>query len=280
MKKIFLSFFVTLVVSLQSLSAQNPIALHKVWETPEGLNVPESSHYNVFDRFIYVSNVVGKPDAKDSVGYISKLDTKGHFVQKEWFSGLNAPKGIACTATHLYVTDINRVVEIDLKTAKIRKEYRNSKSRSLNDISISPDGRVFVSDSGGNCIFVVSGDSLAVFLESAQLKSMNGILATKDRLFLGSKGNFISIDSATKELRVECENVGYLDGIVQIAGGKFITSNWQGKIQLIESGKGAQLLLDTTPLKINAADLGYIPSKKLLLVPTFYLNTVVAYRLK
>jgi hypothetical protein len=36
-------------------------------------------------------------------------------------------------------------------------------------------------------------------------------------------------------------------------------------------------LLDTSADKINAADIEYIPEKRLLLVPTFFKNTVVAY---
>jgi hypothetical protein len=254
--------------------------LEKVWETPEGLNIPESSHYNAGDKTIYVSNIVGMHNIKDGIGYISKLNEKGEFITKEWVTGLNAPKGIDCTKDKLYVTDIDRVVEVDLKSGKILKEYKNSKSKSLNDVAVASDGRVYISDSGRNCIFYVGKDSLEVFLESADLKSMNGILAIGNRLYLGSNGNFISIDEKTKEIKVLVEKVGYLDGIEQIAEGKFVTSDWKGIVQLIEVGKGVEKLMDTAPLKINAADLGFIAGKNLLLVPTFSNNKVIAYKLK
>jgi len=229
--------------------------LEKVWTTKTGLNVPESSHYNNEDHLIYVSNVVGKYNIKDGIGFISKLNEKGEFVEKEWVRGLNAPKGIDCTKTKLYVTDIDRVVEVDLKSGKI------------------------VSDSEGNCIFYVGKDSLEVFLESNELESMNGIYVKDNLLYLGSKGNFISIDQNTKTINVLAKKVGYLDGIEQIAPNVFVTSDWSGKIQLIIPGKGIEKMLDSSSLKINAADLGYIPSKKLLLVPTFSDNHVVAYKL-
>jgi len=274
----YLAFFTSI-----SLSAQEAFVspkLEKVWSTPEGLNVPESSHYNATDQTIYVSNIVGKHDVKDGVGYISKLNLKGKFIEKEWFKGLNAPKGIACTKTKLYVTDIDRVVEIDLKTAKTVKTYRNSKSKSLNDVTVASDGRVYVSDDGGNCVFYVGKDSLEVFIESNQLGSMNGIFASGDFLYLGSKGNFISVNQKTKAMKTLVEKVGYLDGIEQISPTVFVTSDWSGKVQLIEIGKGVEKLMDTSPLKINAADLGYIPVLKLLLVPTFLDNKVNAYKLK
>jgi hypothetical protein len=126
---------------------------------------------------------------------------------------------------------------------------------------------------------VIGPETLDLFLESDQLDRMNGILASDDLLFLGSKGNFISISRNTKEIRVLSENVGYLDGIVQVADQKYVTSDWKGKVQLIEPGKGAETLMDGTPASIYAADLDYISSKKLLLVPTFSNNSVVAYQL-
>jgi len=41
-----------------------------------------------------------------------------------------------------------------------------------------------------------------------------------------------------------------------------------------------KLLLDTRAQKINAADIGYDKKKKVVYVPTFYKNNVVAYQLQ
>jgi len=269
------------LISFNSLAQDNfqSKKLEKVW-TAEGLNIPESACYNSSEKTIYISNIVGMHNIKDGEGYVSKLTEKGELIEKEWVKGLNAPKGIACTKKNLYVTDIDRVVEVNLKTGKIEKTYKNKKSKSLNDITVSSDGKVFVSDSNGNCIFYVGNDSLEVFMESDQLSSMNGILAHENLLYLGSKGNFISIDQKTKTINPIAENVGYLDGILMIDKNKFITSDFKGKVQLIEPGKDIEILINTTEMKINAADLGFIPSQNLLLVPTFNDNKLNAYRLK
>jgi outer membrane protein assembly factor BamB len=284
MRKIFVSIWaVAAICTGQNINAQEAFIsskLEKVWETPEGLDIPESSHYNTADKIIYVSNIVGIHNVKDNNGYLSKLNDKGEFIVKEWVTGLSAPKGIDCSSSKLYVTDIDRVVEIDLKTGKIIKEYKNAKSKSLNDVSVTSDGRVYISDSEGNCIFYIVNDSLEVFLESNELKSMNGIFAKDNLIYLGSNGNFISVDQKTKEIKILVKEVGYLDGIEQIAGGKFITSDWTGNIQLIDVGKGVEKLMEPSPLKINAADLGYIAEQNLLLVPTFNNNKIVAYKLK
>lgn len=269
------------LISFNSLAQDNfqSKKLEKVW-TAEGLNIPESACYNSSEKTIYISNIVGMHNIKDGEGYVSKLTEKGELIEKEWVKGLNAPKGIACTKKNLYVTDIDRVVEVNLKTGKIEKTYKNKKSKSLNDITVSSDGKVFVSDSNGNCIFYVGNDSLEVFMESDQLSSMNGILANENSLYLGSKGNFISVDQKTKAINTIAENVGYLDGILMIDKNKFITSDFKGKVQLIEPGKDIEILINTTEMKINAADLGFIPSQNLLLVPTFNDNKLNAYRLK
>jgi len=254
--------------------------LEKVWTSPDGLNVPESACYNSSDGIIYVSNIVGMHNIKDGEGFLSKLNVKGEFITKEWVKGLNAPKGIGCTKNKLFVTDIDQVVEVDLVSGKITNTYRNSKSKSLNDVTIASDGTVFISDSGGNCIFQIGKDSLEVFLQSDQLEKMNGILAEGGLLYLGSKNNFISVDQQSKAIRILAENTGYLDGIVKVGKNKFVTSDFKGKVQLIEPGKDIEILMNTTDLKVNAADLGYISSQNLLLVPTFLDNKVVAFKLK
>ena len=275
-------FIAALLINFD-VSAQDAFVspkLEKVWTSSTGLNVPESACYNPSEGIIYVSNIVGMHNIKDGEGFLSKLNDRGEFITKEWVKGLNAPKGIGCTKNKLFVTDIDQVVEVDLVGGKVIKTYQNSKSKSLNDVTIASDGTVFISDSGGNCIFQIGKDSLEVFLQSDQLEKMNGILADGNLLYLGSKNNFISVDKKSKAIRILAENAGYLDGIVKVGKNKFVTSDFKGKVQLIEPGKAIEVLMNTSELNINAADLGYISSQNLLLVPTFLDNKVVAFKLK
>jgi hypothetical protein len=282
MKLIIFYTVVIIILFNQHLSAQQSFLsnkLEKAWEITKGLNVVESSHYDEATKTIYTSSIVGKYYEKDSIGYISKYSENGQLITKEWVKRLNGPKGISCSKTSLYVTDIDRVLEISLKTGKILKEYRNSKTKSLNDVSVAPNGSVYVSDAEGNCVFYVGKDSLEVLLEGSELEAMNGIYAQNDLVYLGSKSNLISINPKNKELKVVAEKVGYIDGLEQISEGKFVISNFGGGVKLVVVGKGVEKLIDTEAAKINAADLGYIAGKKLLLVPTFGNNRVVAYKL-
>ena len=253
--------------------------LVKVWETPQGLNVPESSFYNKKDKTIYVSNICGMHNLKDSIGFISKLTDKGDFIEKEWISGLNAPKGINIYKGKLYVTDIDEVLEIDLKTKEVLNRYRNSKASSLNDVAIDKIGRVYITDTKSNRIYFVGKDSLEIFIESDDINRTNGILVYKNHLICGSKNNLIFINIKTKNIEIIADSIGYIDGIVAIGNKNIVVSDWKGKVQLVEIDKGVETLLNTTPLNIYAADLGYIKSQKLLLVPTFSDNKIIAYRI-
>ena len=136
-----------LLLNLPTLFAQEFYQnrkLVKVWETPEGLNVPESAFYYAKEKTIYVSNICGMHNVKDTVGFISKLNDKGEFIEKEWVRGLDAPKGIGISKGKLYVTNIDEVVEVDLKTARILKRYKNSKVVAVNDVAVDAKGNVYV----------------------------------------------------------------------------------------------------------------------------------------
>ena len=78
---------------------------------------------------------------------------------------------------------------------------------------------------------------------------------------------------------MEIPNKGGIDGLKKIRKGTYIVSDWKGKTQLISKNKHPIVLLDTTNKKINAADLEYIPDKRLIIIPTFFDNRVVAYKL-
>lgn len=252
--------------------------LVKVWETTEGLNTAESACFNPADGIIYVSNMA--ESAPEKIGYLSKLKADGSILVKEWVKGFKSPKGIAIVKDKLYVADPGQLWEISLKTGEVLKKYSCSFAKSLNDVASDANGTVYVMETRKNMVLTLGKDSLEVFSASDQLGNLNGVCDFGSEIILGSKGKLIAIDKKTKEIRIIAEKTGGVDGIVVVGKNKIITSNWWGLIQLIEIGKPIEKLMDTTPLKVNAADLGYIASKKLLLIPTFSNNKVIAYKLK
>jgi len=71
-----------------------------------------------------------------------------------------------------------------------------------------------------------------------------------------------------------------IDGLRSDGKGNYIISDWSGKTSLVTASGQIIVLIDTTALRINSADLEYIKTRKLLLIPTFFANRVVAYTVK
>jgi hypothetical protein len=72
---------------------------------------------------------------------------------------------------------------------------------------------------------------------------------------------------------------GGTDGIEHVSGMDFIVSAWAGTVWYIDGKGNKEVLLDTRDRKINSADIGYDAQKRILYVPTFFKNSVVAYKL-
>ncbi|MBN1789220.1 MAG: hypothetical protein JW830_01905 [Bacteroidales bacterium] len=254
--------------------------LVKKWETPAELKVPESVYYDTARQVLYVSNVTGSPTDKDGTGFISRISPEGKILELQWVTGLNAPKGLGVSGEFLYVSDISRVVKINIATGKIAEQVEIPGSQFLNDIAADSQGNVYVSDMNGKTIYVIRGGSFEVLVKSDKVTGVNGLFVVEGNLLAGLQDRIVSISLRTKEIKDYILNTGGIDGLVPDGNGNYLISDWLGNIHQVSTGKEKEKLLDTTPANIYAADIDYVPSKKLLLVPTFSDNRVVAYELK
>ena len=275
MKKISL-LFVLLCVSSFSVSAQS---LKTVWATKAVLQVPESVFYNQSTHEIYVSNINGKPSAKDHNGFISKLDKNGNIIQLQWVKGLNAPKGMAVKGSFLYVSDINRLAKINLKRGTVVRFFRSESAKFLNDVVVGPAGNIYATDSQLGAIYILKDNQLRLWKMTEILKGANGLAVGNGHLLVGVKGHLLSINPLTMRLKILIDNAGGIDGLIPLGKGKYVVSDWAGKIQIISTNHTPVVLSNTTAQKINAADLGFIPGENIILIPTFYNNRVIAKKL-
>lgn len=286
MKKIFQSAL-ALAAMLSSFSA-SLVAQQKVqderlvtvWETKNDLKTPESVAYDSDNDVLYVSNVNMNPWEKDGNGFISKVNMRGDIVDAQWIKGLSAPKGMGVYKGKLYVTDITELVEIDIKEGKVSNKYPVEGAKKLNDVTVDKNGTVYFSDMGDNAIYMLKKGKVELFLKKDELKNINGVYAQGNSLFAGLADKAVIIDVNTKAIKTYVDKTVGIDGIVPTGKGTYLISDWQGHVYEIKEGQQPHLLLDTTPLKINAADIEYIKEKDLLLVPTFFKDNVVAYQLK
>ena len=273
--KIFLSL-TALLLLLEACSQSNKT----VWETPPLLKVPESAFYDAHSKRIYVSNINGKPAAKDHNGFVSVLDTKGNIVNLEWVTGLNAPKGIAKHNNKLFVTDIDRVAEVDILKGKISKFYHVDGASFLNDIVCDKRGNIFISDSDKGVVFKLDTNGRpSIWCKDKILIGANGLAIKNNKLLVGTYNGIAEIDIRTKKRSLVIKHKGMIDGLIPAGKDKYIVSDWEGKVEILQKGKKPEILLNNINAKINAADLGFIPDRKIILIPTFFDNRVIAIKM-
>jgi hypothetical protein len=111
-------FSTTAAISAGLLIGSVAAAQDVVW-TLEGLEAPESAHFDEARDALYVSNINGEPTAKDGNGYISRVSPNGQMLEAKWVTGLDAPKGLVSDGATLYVSDIDRLVAIDIEAGEI-----------------------------------------------------------------------------------------------------------------------------------------------------------------
>jgi sugar lactone lactonase YvrE len=268
-----------LILNAQDNQVFQSDKLVKKWETPNSFKVPESVCYDPGTNILYVSNINGKPTEKDGNGFLTRMSPDGTILKQVWVTGLNAPKGMGIYNGKLYVTDIDRVVEIDIAAGKISQVYKFSGAKFLNDIAIDSRGAVYVSDMSSSRIFKISGGESEVWLDDTLITNPNGLYTESGYLVIGCK-KIVKAGLTSRKMTEWLGGTGSIDGLEAIGDGRYLFSDWQGSVYLIDSDKRVEKILDTSPAGINAADIEYIPSRKLLLVPTFNDNRVVAYELK
>lgn len=275
------SFFTLLTINAQKLE--------KKWEV-SGLEAPES--VVAYKDFYLVSNVAGQPAEKNGLGYISQVNKKGQITNKKWAIGFNAPKGLGIYGENLYVADIDVVALVDLNTGKIKKKFKAEGATFLNDIEITSDGTVFITDTfGGNAIYRIKDGKISLWLKNDLLLYPNGLTIKGDELFVASwgvvtnsetfetevPGVLLAVSLQDKSIRTLTEAFGNLDGLAMLGDG-FVVSDWiSGNIIAIDKDHKTQIILS---LKPGAADLGLFEKQEILLIPQMLEGTLTAYKIE
>lgn len=256
-----------------------------------GFSHPESVYLDIPQQVLYVSNVNGAPLDKDGNGFISKVTRDGKLITLKWIEGLNAPKGMVMRGHTLYVTDIDKLVEIDTKSGKITNSYPAEGAVFLNDPAVDAAGNVYVSDIAKRKIWQLKDGKMSIWFDKEDLMHINGL-----RVIYGGKllvagwgremnddgstkvlGNLMTIDLATKEIKNlgGGQPVGNLDGIGRDAHGNFLVTDFiKGALYRIKKDGTFETLID---LPAGSADLDVIDKGQTAVIPVMMENTVTAY---
>lgn len=271
----------TTAVDTTATSVVNIPGLKRLWDTDKTLITAESVLYDKANDVLYVSCINGvPPDKKDGDGFISRVGLDGKIKDLKWVTGLSGPKGMGLSGNTLYVTDIDRLVAIDITTGKISNTWKVKGAEFLNDVTVTEDGSVYFTDSNTSTIYSMMNGKVATVLADTTLGGTNGILIEGNMMYLAGyrSGNVYRMDMGTKSVQKLATDVPGGDGIERY-GDALLVSNWGGQVYHVAADGAATLLLDSQEAKLNAADIEVIADKNLLLIPTFFGNGVTAYEL-
>jgi len=267
MKKILLP--VVVVLASSTLFAQH--SLEKLWESDSvTLKGPESALFDSKSNSLYVSSM--------NAGTIVRMDLDGKVIKKDWVTGLTSNKGSALFNGLLYTAETSAVAVIDVDKASIIKRIPVEGAQMLNDLAVDSKGVIYVSDTRGAKVYRIEGDKPTVYLEN--MPGANGLLTVNTDLFVLTSTSFQKVDANKVITKIADGFESGLDGIVMVANNEFIISDYHGILYYVKADGTKQVLLDTRANRIMSNDISYDSKMKILYVPSFSTNYIIAYKVK
>lgn len=252
-------------------------SITELWSTDTIMKTPESVLYDSVRKVLYVANM-NRVDGGDNTGFITKMDTDGTVIDLHWVDGLNEPRGMGIYENRLFATDMDRIIVIDIEKGELVESIPVEGAVFLNDLAIDKEGTVYFSDSrAGKLQYYKDGEIIDWFPE---YPNPNGLLDAGENIIVcaTSSKEIRRVNKTTGEYKVIATNING-DGIEHSGiQDYYIVTEWEGRMHLINNDT-IQTVLDSSKEKINSADIGYHLDKKIIYVPTFFDNRVVAYTL-
>jgi sugar lactone lactonase YvrE len=294
MRRSVLAFAVLVSAACQKAeqpAAESPAPPDTALTVVDAFRTPESVLYDAQLDAYLVSNINGAPAAKDDNGFISRVGTDGRVVELRWIDGasdsvtLHAPKGMGIKADTLFVADIDEVRLFDRTTGAPLGSRPVRGATFLNDITVGPDGTVYVTDSGMRPDFSASGtDALWRFdaagrpvrvAASAEMGRPNGIVADSTGVLVVTFGSGAAyrVDAAGTRTALPTPPGGGFDGLVRTADGALFVSSWaDSSVSRLAPGDTAWARVFTGI--VSPADLGLDTRRGRLLIPVFQADRI------
>ena len=290
---VFLLSWLSVLSSVSRVNCALAGELEEVWKITEGLQAPESIYYDAESGFLFLSQIGGGGGAeKDGDGWISKLTLDGEMLHNKWVTGLNAPKGLRSYGGTLWISDIDRVVAVDIASGKIKQTIDIPGAKFLNDLTTGPDGAVYVSDKVSSHVIRIVDGRPTRFLEGEEIQHPNGLLIEGDQIILAgwgkgfnddfttdTPGQLLRVDLKTKQITaVTPKPTGNLDGVEADGEGGYLVTDWMTGNLFHVDQTGESRVIKKFPKGL--ADQAYLVDRQLLILPEMLEATLTAYRLK
>jgi len=275
-----------LLLCLALLPSLQATAGEPVFEIRDGVRQPESVLVDTTRQRLIIANMGGgSPAAVDHNGYLAVAPV-GPGTARPWARGLSAPKGMGIIGDMLVVTDIHRLVAFDLATGNQRWARELPGATFLNDIAVARDRTLYCSDMATNRIWRMRpGREPEPFVTDPRLDHPNGLTVDGQRLLVATwggdqRGRVVAIGCARRTLTNLFPRGPFrrLDGIVAAGPGHWlVTDNPAGTLLRLTPGETPKRLWHGPP---SAADLAYLPDRRIALIPIIDEDRVVAVHVR
>lgn len=249
-----------------------------------GFETPESVLHDAAADVYLVSNINGGGRDRDDNGFISRVSPEGQLLELKWIDGadpsvsLSAPKGSAIVGDSLFVADIDSIRVFDRNTGAPIRAFTVPGAAALNDLAVTADGALWVSDMGDGTPETAARTGLHRILPDgtstlvatgAQIAGPNGVFAHRDGVAVAAyRGNTIhQATSAGVMAALATIDGSRLDGVVALPDGSLLVSSWEAMAIFRVAPDGT-----TTALIENVqspADIGFDAQRNRVLVPSF-----------
>ncbi|MFH1197134.1 MAG: hypothetical protein V1720_15665 [bacterium] len=249
------------------------------WIIKGALTSPESIVFDKANNLCYVSCFFN--EGKE---YISKISLEGKIIEKEWITGLNMPTGICISEDRLYILDRRNLNIVDIHSGELKEKIPLHGLIYPNDIVTDKKGTFYISDSRSNSIYKFSEGKLENWLSSKEIGNPNGLLYDDEYLFVG-----VGIDGTVKRININSKGISTfveldagsnIDGIKKLDENNFLISDYNGFLYKISGDGEKQLLINSKTPQQSIANFEYIPTKKLILIPTVLSNKILSFTVR
>jgi hypothetical protein len=262
----------------------------KPWFVRDGFVAPEAVRYDPDQDIYFVANWgTGSASATDNNGYISRMQPDGQIENMRFIAGgtnrvvLHAPRGMYIVGDTLWVADADAVRGFHRKTGErlANVDFSALDRGFLNDVAADASGTVYVTDTGRNKLYKVTGGPTLVVSDSV-LGAPNGITwdAGNNRFvivpFGGYKGIRAWTPGATTMTDIGMSTGARYDGVEVLSGGRILVASQADTSLHVFSGTTGRAVLHTLG---PPADIAVDTKRNRVAVPVVALNHVEIWEL-
>jgi hypothetical protein len=226
------------------------------------------------DDTLLVSNVCGFQEP--GTGFLTLLDADGGVIEWRIVAGLDAPTGMALRDDRLFIVDKNCVKVFTWPEYELL-ETIDLDTEVANDIAVSRDGTIYVSDTAGDKAIEIGKDRRqSVLTGKSQFQGANGIHVNGDTLYIGGS-RLWRVDLKDHSVTtIGPEWLTDIDGIEMERNGTLQLTPVAGPLVRFCNNDRVEILGGEG---ISSANHGYAANLGLALIPTGFDNTVIAVRI-